>query len=38
MASRRQNVEIDRKMLAELAVTDPQAFGELATLAKSQAA
>ncbi len=31
-------VEIDRKVLAELAVNDPQAFGELATLAKSQAA
>ena len=31
-------VEIDRKLLAELAVTDPQTFGELAALAKSQAA
>ena len=31
-------VEIDRKVLAELAVSDPQAFGELAALAKSQAA
>ena len=31
-------VEIDRKLLAELAVSDPQAFGELAALAKSQAA
>jgi large subunit ribosomal protein L20 len=31
-------VEVDRKILAELAVKDPQAFGELAQLAKSQAA
>ncbi len=31
-------VEVDRKILAELAVSDPKAFGELATLAKSQAA
>ncbi len=31
-------VEVDRKILAELAVNDPQAFGELAQLAKSQAA
>lgn len=31
-------VEIDRKVLAELAVSDPQGFGELAALAKSQAA
>ncbi|MGE4608338.1 MAG: 50S ribosomal protein L20 [Myxococcota bacterium] len=31
-------VEIDRKILAQLAVTDPKAFGELAELAKSQAA
>jgi large subunit ribosomal protein L20 len=31
-------VEVDRKILAELAVTDPKAFGELAALAKSQAA
>ncbi len=31
-------VEIDRKVLAQLAVTDPKAFGELAELAKSQAA
>ena len=30
-------VEIDRKILAQLAVTDPKAFGELADLAKSQA-
>jgi large subunit ribosomal protein L20 len=31
-------VEIDRKILAQLAVTDPKAFGELAELAKAQAA
>jgi large subunit ribosomal protein L20 len=31
-------VEIDRKILAQLAVTDPKAFGEIAELAKSQAA
>ena len=31
-------VEVDRKILAELAVKDPKAFGELAQLAKSQAA
>ena len=31
-------VEVDRKILAELAVNDPQAFGSLAQLAKSQAA
>jgi large subunit ribosomal protein L20 len=31
-------VEVDRKVLAELAVSDPKAFGELAKLAKSQAA
>ena len=30
------NVEVDRKILAQLAVTDPQAFGALADLAKSQ--
>jgi large subunit ribosomal protein L20 len=28
------NVTVDRKMLADLAVNDPQAFTELATLAK----
>ena len=32
------NVEVDRKILAQLAVTDPKAFGELAKLAKSQSA
>jgi large subunit ribosomal protein L20 len=31
-------VEIDRKNLAQLAVTDPDAFAELARLAKNQAA
>ena len=31
-------VEIDRKILAQLAVNDPAAFGELAALAKSKAA
>ncbi len=30
------NVEVDRKILAQLAVSDPQAFGALADLAKSQ--
>ena len=32
------NVEVDRKILAQLAVSDPQAFGALADLAKSQSA
>jgi len=31
-------VEIDRKILAQLAVRDPEAFAELAALAKGQAA
>lgn len=31
-------VEVDRKILAQLAIDDPKAFGELAELAKSQAA
>jgi large subunit ribosomal protein L20 len=31
-------VEVDRKILAELAISDPKAFGELAELAKSKAA
>jgi len=35
---KRANVEVDRKILAQLAVTDPKAFGELADLAKSQSA
>jgi len=30
-------VEVDRKVLAELAVSDPKAFGALAETAKSQA-
>ena len=30
-------VEIDRKILAQIAVTDAKAFGELAELARSQA-
>jgi large subunit ribosomal protein L20 len=32
------DVEIDRKLLAQLAMSDPKAFSELAALAKSQAA
>jgi large subunit ribosomal protein L20 len=31
-------VEMDRKVLAQLAVSDPKAFGDLAELAKSKAA
>jgi len=31
-------VEIDRKVLAQLAISDPKAFGDLAELAKSKAA
>ena len=31
-------VEVDRKVLAELAVAEPQAFAELAELAKTKAA
>jgi len=31
-------VEIDRKVLAQLALDDPKAFGELATLARNGAA
>ena len=34
----RAGVEMDRKVLAQLAVSDPKAFGDLATLAKSQVA
>jgi large subunit ribosomal protein L20 len=30
------NVEIDRKVLADLAVSDPKGFTEIATLAKTQ--
>ena len=37
MAGLRQaGVEMDRKVLAELALKDPQAFAQLATLAKNQ--
>ena len=32
---RKANIELDRKVLAELAVSDPQAFGALAEQAKS---
>jgi large subunit ribosomal protein L20 len=32
------DVEVDRKILAQLAVDDPKSFGELADLAKQQAA
>jgi large subunit ribosomal protein L20 len=32
------DVEVDRKVLAQLAVSDPQAFAALAELAKSKAA
>ena len=32
----RAGVEVDRKILAQLAVSDPKAFGELAELAKSK--
>ncbi len=35
---KRAGVEVDRKILAELAVRDPKAFADLAELAKSQAA
>lgn len=35
---RKAGIEIDRKMLADLAVKDPQAFTEVAALAKSKLA
>ena len=35
---KRAGVEIDRKVLAELALSDPKAFSELAELSKSKAA
>lgn len=35
---KKAEVEIDRKVLAQLAVSDPKAFSQLAELAKSQAA
>jgi large subunit ribosomal protein L20 len=34
---KRAGVEVDRKILAELAMSDPKAFGALAELAKSKA-
>jgi large subunit ribosomal protein L20 len=34
---RRAGVEVDRKMLADLAVRDPAAFGELAEVARQSA-
>jgi len=34
---KKAGVEMDRKVMAELAVSDPQAFGELAKLAKNAA-
>ncbi|MBI2401476.1 MAG: 50S ribosomal protein L20, partial [Gemmatimonadetes bacterium] len=34
---KRAGVEIDRKMLADLAVRDPVAFGELAEVARQSA-
>ncbi|AJE03388.1 50S ribosomal protein L20 [Geobacter pickeringii] len=33
---KKASVEIDRKVLADLAVSDPQGFAEIATLAKAQ--
>ncbi|BDV43148.1 50S ribosomal protein L20 [Geotalea uraniireducens] len=33
---KKANVEIDRKVLADLAVSDPKGFSEIATLAKAQ--
>lgn len=33
---KKANVEIDRKVLADLAVSDPKGFSEIASLAKSQ--
>jgi large subunit ribosomal protein L20 len=35
---KRAGVEMDRKVLADLAVSDPRAFGALAEMAKSQVA
>jgi large subunit ribosomal protein L20 len=35
---RQAGVEVDRKMLAQLAVSDPKAFADLAELAKSKVA
>ncbi|GLI36587.1 50S ribosomal protein L20 [Geobacter hydrogenophilus] len=33
---KKANVEIDRKVLADLAVSDPQGFSEIASVAKTQ--
>lgn len=33
---KKASIEIDRKVLADLAVSDPQGFAEIATLAKAQ--
>ena len=35
---RKAGVEVDRKVLAQLALTDPKAFGELAAVARGAAA
>ena len=35
---KKADVEIDRKVLAQLAISDPKAFADLAELAKAQAA
>jgi large subunit ribosomal protein L20 len=35
---KRAKVEVDRKILADLAISDPKAFSEIAELAKSNAA
>jgi len=35
---KKAGVEIDRKVLAQLAISDPKAFGQLAELAKSSVA
>jgi large subunit ribosomal protein L20 len=35
---RKAGVEVDRKVLAQLALSDPKAFGELAAVARSAAA
>ena len=35
---KKADVEIDRKVLAQIALSDPKAFGELAALAKTKAA
>jgi large subunit ribosomal protein L20 len=35
---KKAGVELDRKILAELAISDPKAFGQLASVAKNAAA